>query len=248
MLPGETWKVLFWETGSAKRRVALSGRIEAKKSCEQWSAAEAEAARARDEARFEERMSECGDQHDARWGWEWEEEDEWEWERKGCWLWFAGLARQGDGRCFERRDRSRRDWDRMAVTAARTATMSGYECVQAHARGQCYHSVTRPTRHLELLRTIVPREEVTLAFVGDDVVSSVGRGWRRLKGVQGVQSNGPDPWGQLPKTLAGQVHGPGTSLAPSAFAAETTTVFQALPVCKLSTGTALISCPCLGVM
>jgi hypothetical protein len=66
-LPGETWKVLFWEMDSAKRRVALSGSSEAKKSCEQWSAAEAEAeaARASDEARLEERMSECGDQHDA---------------------------------------------------------------------------------------------------------------------------------------------------------------------------------------
>lgn len=66
-MPGETWKVLFWETGSAKSRVALSGSSEAKKSCEQWSAAEVVAARAKEEARFEERMAECGDQHDARW-------------------------------------------------------------------------------------------------------------------------------------------------------------------------------------
>jgi hypothetical protein len=80
MLPGETWNVLFWEIDSAKRRVALSGSSEAKNSCEQWSAAEAEAARAREEARVEERMSECGDQHDARWEWE----EEWQWEENGC--------------------------------------------------------------------------------------------------------------------------------------------------------------------
>jgi hypothetical protein len=80
MLPGETWNVLFWEIDSAKRRVALSGSSEAKNSCEQWSAAEAEAARAREEARVEERMSECGDQHDARCEWE----EEWQWEENGC--------------------------------------------------------------------------------------------------------------------------------------------------------------------
>jgi hypothetical protein len=76
---------------------------------------------------------------------------------------------------------------------------------------------------------MVPREEVTLALRG---------GRRRRQGIQRAQrsqrspKNGPDAWGQLPKTLAGAVHGPRTSLAPWTCAAETTTVFQALPVCN----------------
>jgi hypothetical protein len=170
MLPGETWNVLFWEIDSAKRRVALSGSSEAKNSCEQWSAAEAVAARAREEARFEERMSECGDQHDARWEWE----EEWQWEESGCWRWFAGVVWKGDGRCFERRDRDRGDWARMAVTVDGTARMSGYEYAQVHARGS---ATTRPTRDLEVLRMIVVGEGVTLASVGDD------QGRRRRQGI-----------------------------------------------------------------
>lgn len=41
MFPGETWKVPFSQTDSAKRRVAFSGRIEEKKSDEQCSGAAA---------------------------------------------------------------------------------------------------------------------------------------------------------------------------------------------------------------
>lgn len=69
MLLGETLKVQFSATDSAKRRVALLGRMDLKKSSEQCSGAAVATGRtaASEETRVEERMAVdgrvCGDQH-----------------------------------------------------------------------------------------------------------------------------------------------------------------------------------------
>ena len=59
MFAGETLKVQFSATDSAKRRVAFSGRMEAKKSFEQCSGAAVAmgTAAASEETRCEERMA-----------------------------------------------------------------------------------------------------------------------------------------------------------------------------------------------